>query len=205
MVSCAIHGLCVHAKRGGPRRERAAYSTRWQAFSGQTAAPPTTPGAREPLQAALQRTYSARHVWQGFERATWLASGPGTATGDQVIRENGEPGPKHRQRFLSVRPGGWCRTPVNSSAAVVRGRSPALDGGPRRQGTSPPEVSSLSYLLTYLPFEVIRSCCHHHLPPLQGFRRPFERARHAHAPPTARRRRETLERRRRRSRAALLP
>ena len=35
--------------------------------------------------------------------------------------------------------------------------------------------------------EVIRSCCHHHPP--QGLRRPFERARHAHAPPTARRRR----------------
>ena len=50
-------------------------------------------------------------------------------------------------------------------------------------------------------------------PPTKGLRRPFERARHAHAPPTARRRRvagapaarETLERRRRRSRAALYP
>ena len=56
---------------------------------------------------------------------------------------------------------------------------------------------------------VIRSCCHHHPPTTKGLRRPFERARHAHAPPTARRparrRRETLERRRRRSRAALLP
>jgi hypothetical protein len=27
--------------------------------------------------------------------------------------------PKHRQRFLSVRPGGWCRTPVNSSGTGV--------------------------------------------------------------------------------------
>ena len=57
--------------------------------------------------------------------------------------------------------------------------------------------------------EVIRSRCHHHPPTTKGLRRPFERARHAHAPPTARRparrRRETLERRRRRSRAALLP
>ena len=35
---------------------------------------------------------------------------------DQVIRENpASRAPKHRQRFLSVRPGGWCRTPVYSS------------------------------------------------------------------------------------------
>ena len=66
--------------------------------------------------------------------------------------------------------------------------------------------------------EVIRSwCCvrttHPPAPAPKVLRRPFERARHAHAPPTARRRRvwparrwrETLEWRRRRSRAALLP
>ena len=37
--------------------------------------------------------------------------------------------------------------------------------------------------------EVIRSCCHHHLHHHKVLRRPFERARHAHAPPTALRRR----------------
>ena len=36
--------------------------------------------------------------------------------------------PKHRQRFLSVRPGGWSRTPVNSSGTRL---TLALDGGPR--------------------------------------------------------------------------
>jgi hypothetical protein len=35
---------------------------------------------------------------------------------DQVIRETRRAGaPRHRQRFLSVRPGGWSRTPVHSS------------------------------------------------------------------------------------------
>ena len=40
-----------------------------------------------------------------------------------VIRKTRRAGaPKHRQRFLSVRPGGWSRTPVNSSGtrAVTR-------------------------------------------------------------------------------------
>ena len=32
-------------------------------------------------------------------------------------------------------------------------------------------------------------CAHHHHQPTKGLRRPFERARHAHAPPTTRRRR----------------
>ena len=45
---------------------------------------------------------------------------------DQVIRETRRAGaPRHRQRFLSVRPGGWSRTPVNSKkekkTAVVLG------------------------------------------------------------------------------------
>ena len=35
--------------------------------------------------------------------------------------------PKHRQRFLSVRPGGWSRTPVNSSGTRL---TLTLDGGP---------------------------------------------------------------------------
>ena len=51
-----------------------------------------------------------------------------------VIRWSGKTrqagAPKHRQRFLSARPGGWCRTPVNSSGIYTRGgvtrRSPAL-------------------------------------------------------------------------------
>ena len=69
----------------------------------------------------------------------------------QVIRGSGKTrragAPKHRQRFLSVRPGGWSRTP--RSTAVVRGRSPAPDGGPRglsarRQHSGPSSIRLLS-------------------------------------------------------------
>ena len=38
--------------------------------------------------------------------------------------------PKHRQRFLSVRPGGWSRTPVNSSGTRLTLTLAALDGVP---------------------------------------------------------------------------
>ena len=44
---------------------------------------------------------------------------PRTTASDQVIREKRKTrragAPKHRQKCLSVRPGGWSRTPVNSS------------------------------------------------------------------------------------------
>ena len=47
---------------------------------------------------------------------------------NQVIKETLEAGsPKHRQKILSVRPGGWCRTPVQSSDQVIR-ENPASRG-----------------------------------------------------------------------------
>ena len=47
----------------------------------------------------------------------------------EMIRYQGTPqagAPKHRQRFLSVRPGGWCRTPVHCSGTRL---TLALRGG----------------------------------------------------------------------------
>ena len=68
-------------------------------------------------------------------------------TSDQVIREN--PASRgtetHRQRFLSVRPGGWCRTPVNSSGTrVIRVLQTAAQWVTRPVNRSPPPIRLFS-------------------------------------------------------------
>ena len=75
---------------------------------------------------------------------------------DQVIRVQGRPGrcgrracvagaPKHRQRFLSVRPGGWSRPPVNSSGTrLTLALGGGLEGPPRPAITPYPFPSASS-------------------------------------------------------------
>jgi hypothetical protein len=57
-----------------------------------------------------------------------------TRRGSGKTRQRGAP--KHRQRFLSVRPGGWCRTPVNSSGTRAVTRSRRRPKGPLRPATA---------------------------------------------------------------------
>jgi hypothetical protein len=65
---------------------------------------------------------------------------------DQVsgkIRRAGAP--KHRQRFLSARPGGWGRTPVNSSGTrLTLALGGGLEGPPRPAITPYPFPSASS-------------------------------------------------------------
>ena len=67
-------------------------------------------------------------------------------SGDQASGKTRQAGaPKHRQRFLSVRPGGWCRTPVNSSGTrLTLTLGGGLEGPPRPVITPYPFPSASS-------------------------------------------------------------
>ena len=96
---------------------------------------------------------SARRAMYDTSPTPRLKHGAGgiKRTGHAVIRsgKTRQAGaPKHRQRLLSVRPGGWCRTPVNSSGTRAVTRS--IDGGPRdlsarRQHSGPSSIRLLSH------------------------------------------------------------
>ena len=74
---------------------------------------------------------------------------------DQVTGENRRAGaPKHRQRFLSVRPGGWSRTPVNSSGTrLINAHSRRRPNGSLRPVITPYPFPSNYYI------SMLYACC----------------------------------------------
>ena len=83
--------------------------------------------------------------------AAWAQMQPSGSSSSDSGETRRASAPKHRQRFLSVRPGGWSRTPVNSSSTRL---TLTLDGvaqwvTPPGDHAVPVPISTYYYKLFY--------------------------------------------------------
>ena len=163
-------GACRHTRRGGTRSDlpqarrccshscaRAARPPHEMRPRSQVDGPPGSPTLPRCCVSRMRRASRGRRAIRRLPpaargEACRLRAGQGGAPSWRRIcgkasgntRQAGAP--KHRQRFLSVRPGGWSETPVNSSGTRL---TLALGGGlegPLRPAMAPypfPSASSV--------------------------------------------------------------